>query len=636
MKKTKRDKIITVLIISFLILNTVSLFSQISVRTSDSTKVNNGDTIEPIGFQGVHLISSPEYRTITVKNDSGSSITINSITIDGDPDFTVNDADSGLNLWEKRPLVVNNVSVASGSTFEFQLNYCPLSGGDRSATVTIKYNSGTFSFTVKGRGRPEEFTEFSNGSLLWHKIWGGYDNNQDERPAGMVIDNSGNMYFAGSGKYLSSDKYYYDIFVGKVNSDGSQGWQNLYHSAYKDSIPDPGQNDESGGSANAIAIDDSGYIYVTGSVGKGSNSAFLALVMKIDPSNGNAVWQKYWFCDVNRLGYTDSAVAYAIDVSDGVVYITGEGKDTSTSTQGIYVTALSANNGSHKWSKIINPDGNSYKDRGYAVKADGKGNLYVAGWQGANTGSPFLCKLTNISSNPAIVWAKNFSMGTGCNFNSMDVDSSGNVYLSADRRGAQTFFTIVKVSPDGNTVISKTFPGTNGGLNNTYVVRVFGNSVYAGGRIGISGLDTGQGDGILVKLNSSDLSLDWAAVYYTGNGPQTICEHHLKGIGLYNNDLYLYGEVYTGNNNYFRYYGYWFDLPGDLENYSPEINNVSSTTTITDMSNAGLVDGSKNGGSYDSISSGMNVEFQDAKDKNEETHGSQVDGDVFFMKLGLD
>ena len=526
--------------------------------------------------------------------------------------------------------------MASGSSYDFQLNYCPVFGGTRSAEVIITYNtSNTFSFTISGRGRPVEFTEFSNGTLTMHKLWGGYDNNQDERPAGMVMDSSGNMYFAGSGKYLSSDMYYYDIFVGKVNANGMPGWQNVYHSNYKDSIPDPGQNDKSGGSANAIVIDDSGYIYVTGIAGNGSNSAFLALIMKIDPANGNVVWQKYWFGDVNRLGYTDSAESYAIEVADGTVYITGQGYDYSTSTQGIYVTALSANDGSRKWSRIINPDDNSYKDRGYAIKADGMGNLYVAGWQGANWGSPTLCKLGDINSNPRVLWVKNFAMGMGCNFNSMDIDNNGNVYLSADRRGATTYFTIVRVSSDGNSIISKTFPGTGGGLNNTYVVSIIGDSVYVGGRIGISGLDTAKGDGILLKLNSSDLSLDWAAVYYSGNGPQQVCEHHIKGIGLIDNELYLYGQVYTGNANYFRYYGYWYDLPGELENYSPQITDVSSTTTILDMSNAGLVDGSKNGGIYESIGTGRNIEFQDAAEKNQDTNGSQVDGDVFFMRLDL-
>jgi hypothetical protein len=143
-------------------------------------------------------------------------------------------------------------------------------------------------------------------------------------------------------------------------------------------------------------------------------------------------------------------------------------------------------------------------------------------------------------------------------------------------------------------------------------------------------------DGILLKLNSSDLSLDWAAVYYSGNDPQQVCEHHIKGIGgLIDNELYLYGQVYTGNANYFRYYGYWYDLPGELKNYSPQITDVSSTTTISDMSNAGLVDGSKNGGIYESIGTGRNIEFQDAAEKNQDTNGSQVDGDVFFMRLYL-
>ncbi len=294
MCKVHRFLIFAVTTACLFILTAFPVTAQISVRTSDSTIVNNGDTITPIGFQGVHLISSPEYRTITITNNSGGTITINSITIEGDEDFSVNSSDSGLNLWEKKPLVVNSESLSSGSSYDFQLNYCPVFGGTRSAEVIITYNtSNTFSFTVSGRGRPVEFTEFSNGTLTMHKLWGGYDNNQDERPAGMVMDSSGNMYFAGSGKYLSSDTYYYDIFVGKVNANGMLGWQNVYHSNYKDSIPDPGQNDESDGSTNAIAIDDSGYIYGTGITGNGSNSAFLALIMKIDPANGNVVWQKY-------------------------------------------------------------------------------------------------------------------------------------------------------------------------------------------------------------------------------------------------------------------------------------------------------------------------------------------------------
>ncbi|MEW5813838.1 MAG: hypothetical protein AB1798_00370 [Spirochaetota bacterium] len=609
--------------------------AQLSVRTSDNTIVNNGDTIEPLGFQGVHLISSPEYRVITVTT-LGNTVTINTISITGDPDFTINSADSGLNLWEKKPLQVKDISLNSGKSFDFHLSYCPLSGGDRKAAITIAYD-GTkkFSFTVKGRGRPEEFKLFSRGSTVLYTLWGGYNKNQDERPSGMVVDKAGNIYFCGNGKYLSSDTWYYDIFIGKINADGTPGWQMVYHSKYNDQMPDPGQNDETGGSANAICVDEEGFIYITGSVGNGSNSAYLALIMKIDPKDGREVWRKYWFADTDRTKYSDSAEAYAIDVKKGMVYITGQGYDYSTSIQGIYITALSASDGSHKWSMIINPNGNRYKDRGYAVKADGTDGLFVAGWHGENTGSGFVCKIGNVSSKPVLEWAKNVNMGTGSNFNSMDVDTSGNAYLSADRRGATTYFSVVKVSSDGKTIIGKTYPGTAGGNNNTKVVAVAGNDVYVGGRIGISGLDTGLGDGMLMKLKSSDLSLQWAAVHYSGTGPQEVCEHHVKGIAFVNDKLYLYGQVYTGNNNYFRYYGYWYDLPAPLEDYKPESIDVTKTTVFAQLNKAGLVDGSKNGGVYESIDSGTNIEYQDAVIKNQDTNGSQTDGDVFFMKLKL-
>ncbi|RPJ09674.1 MAG: hypothetical protein EHM28_00835 [Spirochaetaceae bacterium] len=618
-----------------MILNPVVAFAQISIITSDRTMVKDGDTIAPIGFQGILLITSPEYRAITITNP-GKSIVINSITIEGDPDFSINSADSGLNLWEKKPLVINNRTLDAGKSFDFHLSYCPLSGGDRKAVITITYDtSKTFKFTVKGRGRPEEIKQFSNGSEIMHKIWGGFNKNQDERPAGMVVDSLGNIYFTGNGKYISSDTFYYDLFIVKINADRTLGWQMVYHSKYNDRFPDPGQNDESGGSAASICMDEKGFIYIAASVGNGSNSAYLTMIMKINPADGSQVWKKYWFANTERLKFTDSSEAYAIAVSEGMVFITGEGSDFISSTQGLFVAAFDAVDGSHKWSRIINPNSNKYKDRGYTIKGDGRGSLLIAGWQGENTGSPFLCKLTDIKSAPALSWAVNFSMGTGSNFNAMDIDAGGNIYLSADRRGATTFFSIIKVSPDGKQITGRTFPGTAGGNNNTKVVRVVGDYVYVGGRIGISGLDTGQGDGMLFKLKSLDLSLQWAAVYFTGTGPKEVCEHHLKGIEFVNNELYLYGEVYTGNNNYFRYYGYWFDLPGSLEDYKPQSADVTSATVMLALTKAGLVDGSTNGGVYETLSPDTNVEYQDATAKNETTHGSQVDSDVFIMKLKL-
>jgi len=86
---------------------------QLSVITSDRTQVKDGDTIEPIGFQGVQLITSriPGNH----HQQSRKAVTINSIKIEGDPDFTVNSADSGLNLWEKKPLVINNQPWMRGS-----------------------------------------------------------------------------------------------------------------------------------------------------------------------------------------------------------------------------------------------------------------------------------------------------------------------------------------------------------------------------------------------------------------------------------------------------------------------------------------------------------------------------------------
>jgi hypothetical protein len=141
-------------------------------------------------------------------------------------------------------------------------------------------------------------------------------------------------------------------------------------------------------------------------------------------------------------------------------------------------------------------------------------------------------------------------------------------------------------------------------------------SVYEGGRIGISGQDTNQRDGMLLKLKRPDLNMEWAVACYAGKGVKEVCKHHLKGIGLFGSDLLLYGQVYKRNGNNFRYCGFWFDLPGTTEAYQPEMTDMTGKTATTTMSKAVLFDGSLNAGVYEKIIPDMNLEYQNTAGKN--------------------
>ena len=598
---------------------------------------------------------SEQLDLFSITNSSGGALQINSLIVRPeagmmDEEFSLTETD---NLHS--PLSLGNETLAKGAKRDFYIRFYPVADGERSASLEVSYTAagakGVLRIRVMGTGRAGAGKNparlFTRGNLAMHKLWGGYKGSQDEMASGSVADSEGNIVFAGNGKTISSDGYYYDIFICQVKTAGSPGatgvpgaagslgWQKIWHSKWDDRMVVTGQNDESGGSADAVAMDDKGFVYIVGRVGNGSNTNHLALIMKIDPKDGRAVWQRLWRSDLSRLEYTDATDPYGIHVSGATVYVTGQSRYGSR--QGVFVIALGTD-GTLKWQKLIDTKGDGSADRGHTVKADGKGNLYIAGLEkGSALNTGLLIKLKTTEQDAALEWAKVIKIGYGSSFNSMDTDSAGNIYLSADRRGASTYFSVLKVSSEGELLAGKTFPGT-GGRNNTYVVRIADGSLFAGGKIAIQGFDTSPGDGLLLRLSAADLSLEWGAMYYTGTGPNEICEHHLKGISAVGNTLYLVGQVYTGNKNNYRYWGYWYDVPGVLEDYKPDVIDFTEGTLVVDTEKGGVMDIGDarytGGGEYEDLALST-VEFQNAPEKNERSHGSQVDGDVFSMKMDL-
>ncbi len=606
----------------------------------------------PEQASGAVAIFSEQKDRLDIRNHGTSDLEIVSVTIT--PDVGVMDEELRVCSYDS---AVNECLdydvgiVAPDETSSFYFHFYPVASGERNGTleITYTYDGETFTHTVSliGFGRIGSDENPANLSTAFtssvHKLWGGYDNSHDEAPGPMGMDGSGNIYFAGTasgllGNPASADR---NIFVVKINADNTLGWANQYHSSYHDEISQAGDNLLLG-TADSMDVTATGDVYLAADAANGSNTQRLTLLMKILP-DGTADWTRYWFGDTGRLTYTDAAAGFAVDVSGDLVFVTGTAREASVPAQGIPVLAFGTD-GTLKWSKMIVPQGsNSVAHRGHSIRADGSGNLYVAGIDYSSGASgPFVAKLSGVDDTGATValeWAMTVGgEDAGSNFDSMDLDTSGNVYLATDRRGATTYFSVTKVSADGSTVTGTTIPGTAGDRNNIHVVRVAGTSVWAGGRIGLGGWDTGNGDGLLVRLNAADLSLDVANLYYTGSGPNEVCHHSVHGIASDGTDVSLVGQVYTGNANYYRYWGYWYDYPNAAEAYAPTTNDVTATTTLLDMANAGLVDdatsGFSNDGVYETLDmAANNVEYLDAPDKNETTTGSATDGDVFIMRL---
>ena len=184
---------------------------------------------------------------------------------------------------------------------------------DKSGNVYVtgfSYGSGTACDYATIKYNP-------NGKQLWVARYNGPGNRWDNAYA-IAVDGSGNVYVTGSseGSGPHGDYDYGDYATIKYNTNGIQLWVARYNGPAKD----PSSDDP-----NDMALDGSGNVYVTGSITVSSFDSDYATI-KYSP-NGKQLWVKRY----NGLGNSDdSANAIAVDKS-GNVYVTGESFGSGTS-----------------------------------------------------------------------------------------------------------------------------------------------------------------------------------------------------------------------------------------------------------------------------------------------------------------
>lgn len=289
----------------------------------------------------------------------------------------------------------------------------------------------------------------SSGTVLWSTYFGGTG---AEYGFGLAVDDSGNVYMKGitnstAGIAFNGMQNTYggglqDDFLVKYNSSGIMQWSTYFGGA--------GNEFQYGG----LDIDDSGFVYMTGSTSSGagiavngyqnviggSDDGFLA---KFAP-NGALVWSTYF-------GGTGGDIFTGIELDNsGNIFVTGN----TTSTSGFAVNGNQntygggsmdaclvkfTTSGALVWSTYVGTAGN---EMAHELTLDQNGDVYICGFtdsQSVNLCSngfqttygggyydAFLMKY-NASGTP--IWST-FYGGLGYdNGNDVAVDGSGNVYL---------------------------------------------------------------------------------------------------------------------------------------------------------------------------------------------------------------
>jgi uncharacterized delta-60 repeat protein len=258
-----------------------------------------------------------------------------------------------------------------------------------------------------------------NGDTAWVRRYNGPGSGYDYAYA-IAVDGAGNVYIAGECAGVGTSTDYATI---KYYSNGDTAWVRRYNG--------PGNGIDQ---ALSMAVDDSGYSYVTGSSYGGFTNNDYATI-KYYP-NGDTVWVRRYNGPGNG---NDKANALYLDTS-GNVYVTGQSEGVSTKYD--YATIKYYANGDTAW---VRRHGGNYDDLAKAIIVDGLGYVYVTGYIFRSSSD---CDYLTLRYYPTgeEIWAKSYSsVGVHADVASdIAIDQSGNVYVTG---GANHEYCTIKYNP---------------------------------------------------------------------------------------------------------------------------------------------------------------------------------------------
>jgi len=325
----------------------------------------------------------------------------------------------------------------------------------------------------------------------------------------LAIDDAGNIYVTG---YSVGPVFTNDYATIKYDSLGTELWVVRYNG------PDNGDD-----IAFDLGLDNTGNIYVTG-YSADSNSVFDYATVKYD-SSGDELWVARYNGPGN---HWDRANALAID-DNSYIYVTGFGEGAGTDND--YATVKYDSAGNELWVARYNGPGN-YHDAASDVVLDAMGNVYVTGnSSGLVTHADFATVKYDTAGNELWVARYNGPAGFNDEAAALVIDDLQNVYVTGFSADEDTIDDIVTVKYDsaGNELWKARYDGPLGGYDRAYslVLDSWSNVYVAGYSYGIGT----SADITTIKYDSSGVE-KWVARYNgPGNGSDVAFDIAMDNAG---------------------------------------------------------------------------------------------------------